>query len=124
MNDRPDKRTGPARLARAFGSTWRGFCAAWRGEEAFRQECLLAILVVPLGLWLGQDGVERALLVGPIFFVLAIELINSAVEATVDRIGVERHRLSAIAKELGSAAVFVAFLLLGLNWLLVLAWRH
>lgn len=124
MNDRPDRRTGPARLARAFGSTWRGFCAAWRGEEAFRQECLLAILVVPLGLWLGQDGVERALLVGPIFFVLAIELINSAVEATVDRIGVERHPLSAIAKELGSAAVFVAFLLLGLNWLLVLAWRH
>jgi len=59
VNDRPDKRTGPARLARAFGSTWRGFCAAWRGEEAFRQECLLAILVVPLGLWLGQDGAER-----------------------------------------------------------------
>ncbi len=67
---------------------------------------------------------ERALLVGPMFFVLAVELINSAVEATVDRIGVERHPLSAIAKELGSAAVFVAFLLLGLNWVLVLAWRH
>ena len=69
-------------------------------------------------------GIERALLVGPMFFVLAIELVNSAVEATVDRIGIERHPLSAIAKELGSAAVFVAFVLLGLNWLLVLGWRR
>ena len=124
MTHRPDKTTGPARLSRAFGSTWRGFAGAWREEEAFRQECLLALIVVPLGLWLGANGVERALLVGPMFIVLAIELVNSAVEATVDRIGVERHPLSAIAKELGSAAVFVAFLLLGLNWILVLAWRH
>lgn len=125
MSQRPDKEmTGPVRLSRAFGSTWRGFVAAWREEEAFRQECLLAILVVPLGLWLGENGVERALLVGPMFVVLALELVNSAVEATVDRIGVERHPLSAIAKELGSAAVFVAFVLLALNWILVLAWRH
>jgi diacylglycerol kinase (ATP) len=120
---RPDKRTtGPVRLLRACASTWRGFVAAWREEEAFRQECLLALVVVPLGLWIGETGVERALLVGPMFVILAIELVNSAVEATVDRIGVERHPLSAIAKELGSAAVFVAFVLLGLNWLLVLAW--
>ena len=121
---RPDKHTtGPTRLARAFGSTWRGFCAAWREEEAFRQECLLGIVVVPLGLWLGANGVERALLIGPMFFLLAIELVNSAVEATVDRIGLERHPLSGLAKELGSAAVFVAFVLPGVNWLLVLAWR-
>ena len=124
MSHRPDKRTGHARLARAFGSTWRGFAAAWREEEAFRQECVLALIVVPLGLWLGETGVERALLVGPMFVVLAVELVNSAVEATVDRIGVDRHPLSGIAKELGSAAVFVAFLLLAVNWLLVLAWRH
>ena len=125
MTERPDKATrGPVRLARAFGSTWRGFAAAWREEEAFRLECLLALAVVPLGLWFGESGVERALLVGPMFLVLVIELVNSAVEATVDRIGLERHPLSAIAKELGSAAVFVAFVLLGLNWLLVLAWRH
>lgn len=124
MTVRPDKKTGPARLSRAFGSTWRGFASAWREEEAFRQECLLALVLVPMGLWLGQSGVERALLVGPMFVVLAIELVNSAVEATVDRIGVERHPLSAIAKELGSAAVFVAFALLALNWTLVLAWRH
>jgi diacylglycerol kinase (ATP) len=122
---RPDKKTtGPVRLSRAFGSTFRGFAAAWREEEAFRQECLLALVVVPLGLWLGDDGVQRALLVGPMFGILVVELLNSAVEATVDRIGVERHPLSGIAKELGSAAVFVAFLLLVLNWVLVLAWRH
>ena len=123
MTSRPDKgMTGTVRLARAFGSTFRGFLAAWREEEAFRQECLLALVVVPLGLWLGQTGVERALLVGPMFLVLAIELVNSAVEATVDRIGPERHPLSGLAKDLGSAAVFVAFVLLGLNWILVLAW--
>ena len=123
MNERPDKRTlGVLRIARAFGSTWRGFGAAWREEAAFRQECALAAVVVPLGLWLGSNGVERALLVGPMFLLLAIELVNSALEATVDRIGIERHPLSGIAKELGSAAVFVGFVLLGVNWLLVLAW--
>ena len=125
MTLRPDKATrGPVRLTRAFGSTFRGLAGAWREEEAFRQECALALVVVPLGLWLGDSGVERALLVGPMFLVLAVELVNSALEATVDRIGMERHPLSAIAKELGSAAVFVAFGLLGLNWLLVLAWPH
>jgi diacylglycerol kinase (ATP) len=112
------------RLSRAFGSTFRGFAAAWREEEAFRQECLLALVVIPLGLWLAETGVERALLAGPMLLILVIELLNSAIEATVDRIGVERHPLSGIAKELGSAAVFVAFLLLFLNWILVLAWRH
>lgn len=125
MTTRPDKKTtGPVRLSRAFGSTFRGFAAAWREEEAFRQECLLALAVIPLGLWLGESGVERALLAGPMLLILVVELLNSAVEATVDRIGVERHPLSGIAKELGSAAVFVAFLLLFLNWILVLAWRH
>jgi len=112
------------RLWRAFGSTFRGFAAAWREEEAFRQECLLALVVIPLGLWLAETAVERALLAGPMLLILIVELLNSAIEATVDRIGIERHPLSGIAKELGSAAVFVAFLLLFLNWILVLAWRH
>jgi diacylglycerol kinase (ATP) len=125
VTTRPCKRaTGLERLARAFGSTRRGLRGAWRAEEAFRQECLLGLVVVPLGLWLGENGVERALLAGPMLLVLAVELVNSAVEATVDRIGIEAHPLSAIAKEFGSAAVFVAFALLALNWLLVLAWRH
>ena len=123
MTSRPDKMTGPARLARAFGSTWRGFAAAWREEEAFRQECILALVVVPLGLWIGESGVERALLVGPMFIVLTVELLNSAVEATVDRIGADRHPLSGIAKELGSAAVFAAFALLAVTWALVLLGR-
>jgi diacylglycerol kinase (ATP) len=122
LTERPDKRQGAARFARAFGSTWRGLRAAWRDEAAFRQECALAAVVLPLGLWLGDNGVERALLAGPMFLVLAIELVNSALEATVDRIGLERHPLSGIAKELGSAAVFLAFVLLAVNWLLVLAW--
>jgi len=122
MSERPDKKTGGlARLARAFASTWQGFRAAWRQEEAFRHECLLALVMIPLGLWLGEDGVERTLLVGPVFVLLAIELVNSAVEATVDRIGVERHPLSGLAKDLGSAAVFVAFVLIGVSWILVLA---
>jgi diacylglycerol kinase (ATP) len=112
--------TGPARLVRAFRSTCRGFAVAWREEEAFRQECLLALIVVPLGLWLGESAIERALLVGPMFIWLIVELLNSAVEATVDRIGVERHPLSGIAKELGSAAVFVALALLVLTWAIVL----
>lgn len=123
MNERPDKRTGLARLARACGSTGRGLVAAWRDEAAFRQECLLAVVVLPLGLWLGATGIERLLLTGPMLLVLIVELLNSAIEAAVDRIGVERHPLSGKAKELGSAAVFVAFVLLGTCWLLVLLER-
>jgi len=73
-------------------------------------------------LWLGRNGVERALLVGPMFIILVVELANSAIEATVDRIGYEHHELSGLAKDLGSAAVFCAFLLLGVTWLLVL-WK-
>jgi len=122
VNESRDKRQGAARFARAFGSTWRGLCAAWRDEAAFRQECALAVVVVPLGLWLGATGIERALLVGPMFLVLAIELLNSALEATVDRIGLEIHPLSGKAKELGSAAVFIGFVVLAANWILVLAW--
>ena len=115
------KPQGLARLLKAFGNTWRGLAGAWREEAAFRQECALAALVVPLGLWLGESGGERALLVGPMLLLLVIELLNSAVEAAIDRISHEHHALSGLAKDLGSAAVFGGFLLLGLNWILVLA---
>jgi diacylglycerol kinase (ATP) len=115
------KPQGLRRILNAFGNTSRGFAGAWREEAAFRQECALAAVLVPLGLWLGDDGVERALLVGPVFLLLVIELLNSAVEAAIDRIGQERHALSGLAKDLGSAAVFGGFVLLGTNWLLVLA---
>lgn len=78
------------------------------------------VVLAPLGIWLGQSGVERALLVGSLMLVLIVELLNSAVEALVDRIGSERHELSGVAKDLGSAAVFVALVLVVVVWSLVL----
>lgn len=120
--DRP-KPTGLVRVVRAFGNSLKGLAGAWREEAAFRQEVALAALVIPLGLWLGRTGVERALLVAPMLLILIVELLNSAVEAAIDRIGLEHHRLSGLAKDIGSAAVMVAFLLLGVVWALVLLGR-
>lgn len=117
--DRP-KPTGLIRLVNAFGNTWKGYVGAFREEAAFRQELALCVVLFPLGLWLGQNGLERALLVGPIFIVLIVELLNSGIEATVDRIGLERNPLSGLAKDLGSAAVFTSFALLAVVWALVL----
>ena len=117
--DRP-KPTGPVRLFNAFGNTWKGYVGAFREEAAFRQELALCAVLFPLGLWLGENGVERALLVGPIFIILIVELLNSGIEATVDRIGLERHQLSGLAKDLGSAAVFTSFAMLVVVWALVL----
>lgn len=114
------KPTGFTRVFRAFGASSRGLGAAFRDEAAFRQELLLSALVIPLGLWLGEDGVEKALLVGPMLLILVVELLNSAIEATVDRIGLEHHELSGIAKDLGSAAVLLAFLVLVASWVLIL----
>lgn len=119
IGDRP-KPTGFVRLWRAFGNTGKGFVGAFREEAAFRQELALCVVLFPIGLWLGQDGVERALLVAPLFIILIVELLNSAVEATVDRIGLERHALSGLAKDIGSAAVFTSFALLVTVWALVL----
>ena len=117
--DRPKPR-GAARLFKALGASARGFRGAFRDEAAFRQELALAVAVIPGGLYLGHNGVERALLVGPMLLVLVIELVNSAVEATVDRIGLEHHELAGLAKDLGSAAVFLALVLMAVVWLLVL----
>ena len=124
MNDIGDrfKPTGFTRMFRAFGASMKGLQGAFREEAAFRQELALAVVVIPLGLWLGQNGVERVLLIAPMFLVLVVELINSAIEATVDRIGLERHKLSGLAKDIGSAAVLMSLLLLAVVWLLVL-WR-
>ena len=117
--DRPKPR-GLTRLLRALVSSAKGLAGAYRGEAAFRQELLLAALVVPAGLYLGRSGIERLLLVAPMFLVLVVELLNSAVEATVDRIGLEHHALSGLAKDLGSAAVLLSLGLLALAWVLVL----
>ena len=120
MNSGRLKPTGLARLLNAFGNTWRGLAGAWREEAAFRQECVLAAVLVPLALWLAETPVELALLLGPVVLVLVVELLNSAVEAAIDRIGEEQHALSGLAKDLGSAAVFGSFVLLALNWAAVL----
>jgi diacylglycerol kinase (ATP) len=115
-----EKPRGLTRILRAAGASGKGLLGAYREEAAFRQELGLSVLVIPLGLWLGRTGVERALLVAPMLLVLIVELLNSAVEATVDRIGLERHVLAGLAKDIGSAAVLLSFVLLGVVWLLVL----
>jgi diacylglycerol kinase (ATP) len=117
------KPRGLLRVMRAVGASANGLVGAFREEAAFRQELALATLVIPLALWLGHSGVERALLIAPMLLVLIVELLNSAIEATVDRIGFERHQLAGLAKDIGSAAVFVSFVLLIAVWLLVLVGR-
>ncbi len=114
------KPRGFTRLLRAFGASAQGFAGAFREEAAFRQELAFALLAIPLGLWLGRSGIERALLVAPVLLVLVVELLNSAIEAAIDRIGLERHRLSGLAKDIGSAAVLLSFVLLAAVWALVL----
>ena len=119
-----EKLQGVGRMMRAFDSSAKGLVGAFREEAAFRQELLFACVTLPLGLWLGRSGVERALLVAPVLLILIVELLNSAIEATVDRIGLERHALAGLAKDIGSAAVMLSFILLGVIWLLVLAGRR
>lgn len=114
------KLSGWQRFLRSFAASYRGIRGAFRNEAAFRQELLVAVPVVVGGLWLGKTGVERALLIGPMILILVVEMLNSAIEATVDRIGLEHHELSGLAKDMGSAAVMFSFGLLGLTWLLVL----
>ena len=117
------KPRGATRMWRAFGASMRGLRGAFREEAAFRQELAFALIVIPLALWLGHSGIERALLIAPVVLILVVELVNSAIEATVDRIGFERHALAGLAKDIGSAAVFMSFVLLGVVWLLVLLGR-
>jgi diacylglycerol kinase (ATP) len=113
-------KTGMRRVINATRYSLEGLAAAARHEDAFRQELILAAVLVPLGLWLGADGVERALLVGSVLMVLVVELLNSAVEATVDRVSLEDHQLAKRAKDIGSAAVMMSLLTVGVVWLLVL----
>jgi diacylglycerol kinase (ATP) len=112
--------TGLARIFRAMTCSKTGIAAAFRNEAAFRQEVMLCAVLLPIALWLGQTNVERALLVASLLLVLIVELLNTAVEVVVDRIGVDRHELSGLAKDLGSAAVSMAILLTVIVWVLVL----
>jgi len=111
---------GIDRIIKATVYSWQGLKVTFRNEAAFRQELLLTVIMAPLGLWLGQNGVERALLIGVLLLLLAVELLNTAIEVVVDRIGDEVHELSGLAKDLGSAAVFVALVNTGVVWALVL----
>lgn len=111
------------RALRALGHSLRGLREAWRSESALRQESLLAAVLLPLGLWLGRDGVERALLTGSVLLVPIVELLNTSLECAVDRISLERHDLSRQAKDLGSAAVLLTLLLCATTWALVLVPR-
>jgi len=116
----------PRRPGRILKATWwslQGLQAAWRHESSFRLEVYLLVVLGPLALWLGNDGVERALLLGSCLLVPAMELLNSAIEAVIERYGPEHHELAGRAKDMGSAAVFVAMLNVLLVWGLVLVPR-
>ncbi len=103
--------------------SWRGLRAAWRDESAFRQECALGVVLIPASFWLGETLVQVALLIGAYAIVLISEMLNTAVEAVVDRIGQEPHELSERAKDIASAAVALSLVLLGAVWALVAAHR-
>ena len=111
---------GISRIIKATVYSWQGLRAAYRYEEAFRQEVWLCLVMIPLGLYLGDGGVEKALLVGSLLLLPLIEILNSALEAVVDRVGEEQHELSGRAKDMGSAAVAIAIALAAAVWLLVL----
>lgn len=112
------------RILRAFSYSLAGLRSAYKKESAFRQELILAIVLIPLGTWLGRNGVERALLVGSVLLVLIVELLNSAIEATVDRGGKDWDKLAGRAKDMGSAAVLIALLLLFSTWGFILYDRY
>jgi diacylglycerol kinase (ATP) len=114
-------KTGIARIIQATWNSFAGLADAWRHESAFRQEVLLAIVLVPTALFLPLDRSEKALLVASVLLVLIVELLNSSVEAAIDRISFDHHNLSKRAKDIGSAAVFVALGLMTAVWLVILA---
>lgn len=113
-------KTGAARVVQALFNSLAGLGDAWRHESAFRQEIVLAAVLLPVALTVPVEGFERALLVATVLLVLVVELLNSSVEAAIDRISLDRHQLSKRAKDLGSAAVLVTLALLAAVWALVL----
>ena len=106
-------------IGRAFIWSATGIKTAWKNELAFRVEAIIIAIMAPVGLWLGETAAERALLLISALLILIIELLNSALEAAVDRIGLERHELSGRAKDMGSAAAFISMLTAGIVWALV-----
>ncbi|MBH1931171.1 diacylglycerol kinase [Serratia rubidaea] len=115
--------TGLTRIIKAAGYSYQGLTAAWRNEAAFRQEAVAAAVAVIVALWLDVDAVARILLIGSVLLVLIVEVLNSAIEAIVDRVGTDFHELSGRAKDMGSAAVSLSIILALLVWVTLL-WRH
>lgn len=111
--------TGITRIINAAGYSLSGLKAAWKNEAAFRQESLLCIVATALALWLDVSSVERLMLIGSVILVVIVELLNSAIEAVVDRISYEPHELSGRAKDIGSAAVMIALLLSAMVWAVI-----
>ena len=113
-------KTGIKRLANAFTYSVAGTLAAFKHEDAFRQEVILSIVLIPLAIYLGQTAIEQSLMIASILLIIIVELLNSSVEATVDRISVKRHKLSKRAKDIGSAAVFFSLVNAAVIWFLIL----
>jgi diacylglycerol kinase (ATP) len=116
--------TGLTRIIKAGGYSLAGLRAAFVNEAAFRQELTLCLVLAPASFWVGETGLERAMLIGSLFLVLIVELLNSAVEAAIDRFGGEQHELSGRAKDIGSAAVFVALFNVLIIWGLIYFQNH
>jgi len=106
-------------IKNAFKYTFAGLETAWKNELAFRGESVVAIIMVPLGLWLGRSAVERSLLIASVLLILLTELLNSALESVVDRIGPQRHELSKRAKDMGSAAAFISMVTAAIVWIII-----
>ncbi len=113
---------GLVRLFNALGYSRDGLVSAWQNEAAFREETLLALVAIPLALFLGESGVDRALLIGSILLILIVEILNSGLEAIVDKASPEMHELAKRAKDMGSAAVLLALLNAAVVWGCVLLW--
>lgn len=111
--------TGMNRIWKATLYSLQGLDAAWRNESAFRQECVIALLLLPISFWIANSWVEVAVLMGVCFLVLIVELLNSAIEAVVDRVGHEHHDLAGQAKDMGSAAVMLSLIMAAGTWLLI-----
>lgn len=112
--------TGLTRIIKAVGYSWKGFRAAWINEAAFRQESVASLIAVVIACWLDVEAITRVLLIGSVLLVMIVEIINSAIEAVVDRIDSEHHELSGRAKDMGSAAVLLAIIVAVITWTLLL----
>ena len=113
-------KTGFKRLMNAFSYSIAGTLAAFKHEDAFRQEVVLAVVLTPVALYFGETAIDQALMISSLLFIIIVELLNSSIEATVDRISVKHHKLAKRAKDIGSAAVFFSLINAAVIWFLIL----